>query len=472
MPKQNTWRGAFAAVLAGATFGATAQDAAPASAGDLEQRILILERKLEIQDEDARAKAKDAAVTTIGEKGFAWKSGDGNFEFKFRGLLQADGRFFTGDPAGSSYVDTVLLRRVEPTFELTLGKLAYFRLQPQFAGDSASTADVYGELRFHPAFTVRAGKFKEPLVLENLQSTGSITFIERGLPNELGANRDLGVQVQGELLSGTTTYALGVFNGAPDGRDSAATDTDNRKELAGRLFFEPFRNEPGFFQGLGFGVGASQGEKITAPSTTAATSSANFNNSLPRYRSPGQKDVFTYRIDSTAPTAANTVVANGTFTRVSPQLYFYRDSFGLIGEYITSKQEVAVSGATTAFEHVAYQGQLSYVLTGEDASYRGVKPANPYIPAGEGWGAVELAARYGVLDIDDAVFVGGSSTTGFADPAKSITEERTVGVALNWYLTGNARLGLNYDETRFVGGATGGDRDTEQALFTRFQLSF
>lgn len=455
-------------LAAAAILGAPAALAAPAEAAkqdELEQRIRILERKLELQAEETQARARDGVTTSAGEKGFGWKNADGSFEFKFKGLLQADSRIFIGDPAGQGLNDTFLLRRVEPTFELNLGKLVFFRLQPQFAGDTASTSDVYGELRFHPAFQVRAGKFKSPLGLENLQSTGAITFVERGFPTELGAGRDLGVQLQGELFAGTTQYQVAYGNGTPDGRDAAAQDTDNRKEGAARLFFEPFRNDPGFFQGLGFGIAGTLGSRLNTVGSNAATVTGNFNNSLPRYRSAGQNTIFTYLINA-APTAANTVVAAGTFSRVAPQAYFYNGGFGLLGEHVTSEQEVAINGAAATFEHVAWQGVASVVLTGEDASYRGVKPAAPWQLGGPGWGALEIAARYGALDIDDAVF------PAYASPAASVSEARNAGVALNWYLTGNARIGLDYEETDFTGGAAAGDRDREQVAFTRFQYSF
>lgn len=446
---------ALAAVGSLSTFTAIAQ-AGP----DLDQRLRVVERKLELQAEEAEAKAKDGTTASAGEKGFGFKNADGSFEFRFKGLLQADARVFLSDRPPVRFNDTFLLRRAEPSFELTLGKLAYFKLQPQFAGDTASTADVYGELRFDPGFGVRVGKFKEPLVLENLQSSPAITFVERGLPTELGAGRDLGLQLQGDLFAGTTSYAVGYFNGAPDGRDAAASDTDNRKEAAARLFFEPFRNDYGFFRGLGFGVAGSTGTKL------GAANAATFNNTLPRYRSPGQNTIFTYLIGAT-PSAANTVVAAGDHVRLTPQLYFYRGGFGLLAEQVASQQEVSIGGVTREFKHTAWQGALSYVLTGEEAGFKGIgKPAAPYVPGGEGWGALEIAARYGELDVDDDVF------PVYASPTASVTEARTTGGAINWYLTANVKLGLNYDATEFQGGAAGGDRRREQAVFTRLQLSF
>lgn len=439
---------------------------------ELEQRLRIIERQIEVQAQDAQAKPKEAAAANAGEKGFGIKSSDGSWEFKFKGLLQVDHRAFLNDAPAARFNDTFTFRRVEPVFELTLGKLGYFKLQPQFAGDTAATSDVYGELRFHPAFVLRAGKFKEPLSVENLQSAGAITFVERGYPSEISAGRDLGAQVQGEMFSGTTSYALGYFNGATDGRDAVSSDTDDHKEMAARLFFEPFKNDEGFLRGLGFGIAGSQGSKL-APALTASTTvtaaTATYNNTLPRYRSPGQNTIFAYKIASTGtPTAADTVLADGDHTRLVPQLYFYAGSLSLMAEHASSEQDVSFNSVAHTYKHDASEVVASYVLTGEAASYRGpAKPNAPYTPGGEGWGAFEVGARYGVLDLDDAAF-----TDGAADATKSVTKATSAGVVLNWYLTGNVRVAMDYTSTKFEGGATSGDRADEKAAFTRLQLSF
>ena len=113
----------------------------------------------------AQVEHLDTTVASASEKGFSLKSADGSFEFKLRGLLQADTRFFVGDEPPQRFNDTALLRRAEPAFELLLGKLAFFRLQPQFTGDVAAVLEAYGELRFAPAVSLRFGKFKTPLGL-------------------------------------------------------------------------------------------------------------------------------------------------------------------------------------------------------------------------------------------------------------------------------------------------------------------
>ena len=120
------------------------------------------------RDEARQAKAKEAPVVTAGASGASVKSGNGEYEFKFRGLVQGDGRFFSGEGSPN---DTFLLRRLRPTFEGSLGKLVGFRLTPELAGDSATVVDAYIDLKFDPAFTVRAGKVKGPVGLERLQQS-------------------------------------------------------------------------------------------------------------------------------------------------------------------------------------------------------------------------------------------------------------------------------------------------------------
>ncbi|HEY5972659.1 MAG TPA: porin, partial [Pseudoxanthomonas sp.] len=230
--------------------------------------------------------------------------------------------------------------------------------------------------------------------------------------------------------------------------DAITSNPDNEFEYAGRVFFEPFKNSAGALSGLGFGLGASVGD--------TRGSGSNF---LPRYRTPGQVQFFNYR---------SAVLADGERSRISPQGYFYRNSFGLLAEYIVSKQELDIGGVNEDLENKAWQATASYVLTGEDASYRGVvQPSNPFKPGEGGWGAFEVVGRYGVLGVDDDAFAL------FADPSVSASKAKAWTLGLNWYLTSNLKLVLNYLDTRFEGGAAAGaDREDEKAIFSRLQVAF
>lgn len=435
-------------------LGVAPADAAGDTAGvqDMDQRLRVIERRLELQAEEAAARAaKDPVVSLAAGKGLSVKSPDG-LELKVRGLVQADARMFVGDEDVPQN-DTFLFRRIRPTLEGGWGPLIGFRITPEFAGDSATIVDAYVDLRFDPRATVRVGKIKGPVGLERLQSGGAIALVERGFPTELAPNRDLGVQLQGDLFGNRVNYVVGVYNGAPDGRDAATTNPDNEFDYAGRLFWEPFKDAANGWSGLGLGVAASVGD-------TFGTG----NNVLPRYRTPGQAQFFAY--------GAN-VAADGLHRRLSPQGYFYRGPLGLLGEYISAEQTVRVTSGANAgrrehLVHDAYQLTASYVLTGEDAGYRGVaRPNQPFTIDGAGWGAFEVVGRYGALDLDDGTF------PLFASDTVSARSTRAWTLGVNWYLNGNLKLATNYTRAGFEGGAAAGaDREDETSIFTRAQFSF
>src|SRR5205823_3707158 len=106
-------------------------------------------------------------------------------------------------------------------------------------------------------------KFKEPVGLERLQSGANLLFVERGLPTQLVPNRDVGVQLHGELFDGAVNYAAGLFNGVQDsGSGDSDVGSDDHKDVAARLFAQPFKkSKPGPLQGLGFGLGGSWGNQ-------------------------------------------------------------------------------------------------------------------------------------------------------------------------------------------------------------------
>lgn len=418
------------------------------SLGALDQRLRVIERQLELQAEDTAAKAATASTVSLGPKGPSIRSpaADG-VELKLRALVQADSRTWLGDDRVPQN-DGFLLRRVRPTLEGSFGPLVAFRLTPEFAGDSASLVDAYVDLRFDPRATVRLGKVKGPVGLERLQSANAITFVERGFPTELAPNRDLGVQLQGDLAGGALQYVAGLYNGAPDGRDAPSTNADAEYEYAGRLFWEPFREAANGWSGLGIGLAGSHGDRTGSGS-----------NVLARYRTPGQVVFFNYRTP---------VAADGTHSRFSPQGTFHRGPFGLLAEYIESSQTLRSGSVRTRLDHRAWQLAASWVLTGEDASFRGVaRPDRPLTGDGGGFGAVEVAARIGALEIDEDAF------PLFADPAASARRARTWTVGVNWILTQNFKLVANYTQAVFDGGAlAAADRETEKTFFTRAQFAF
>jgi phosphate-selective porin OprO/OprP len=108
------------------------------------------------------------------------------------------------------------------------------------------------------------------------------------------------------------------------------------------------------------------------------------------------------------------------------------------------------------------------VLTGEDQTFRAVtKPESTFVRGAPGIGAWELVARAMEIDLDDDSF------PTYANPATSATRATSYGVGVNWYISSNAKIMLNYMQTGFESGSAGGaDRDDEKVLLGRFQVSY
>ncbi len=93
---------------------------------DLDQKLRILERRFELQQEGAAEKAKEAPGLVSGKEGFSLKSADGQFQLRLRGLIHIDARILKPD------TNTFLLRRVRPILEGTVYKIFDFSIDPRF----------------------------------------------------------------------------------------------------------------------------------------------------------------------------------------------------------------------------------------------------------------------------------------------------------------------------------------------------
>ena len=444
-----------------------------------EQRIRVLERKLELADETATASVKSAPVVKAAPAGISIAAADSGTVIKLRGNLAVDGRFFF-DQNTPQTADTFLLRRARPYIEGTVGSIYDFRFMPDFGGGRAVVQDAYVNARFKPWFAVQAGKFKGPVGLERLQPDQYNRFLELGFPSALLPNRDLGVQISGTVLSGALTYSAGYFDGTSDGASTDANttadlDNDGKRDWEGRVFALPFVNSDNFaLRGLGVGVGASY-----VNSTGAATSSATAvttTSLLSGYKTPGQQSLFSYRGDTAStPTINEATIADGVRRRVTPQIYYYLGPVGLLGEYAEVTQQVrrqidATTVRHATLQHSAWQVSASWFLTGEEAAYSSYTPSSTFQPGKPGTGAWELVARYQSISFDPEAFTGGSAS--FANGTTSAQGARALGLGVNWYLNQNFKWQFDYELTRYDGGATHGDRPDERAALTRFSLVF
>jgi phosphate-selective porin OprO/OprP len=430
---------------------------------EIDQRTRILDRKIELLEEEKAAHRATDAVVNAADRGFVIKSADNAFVARFGGVLQADGREYL-DQKDLSVNDTFLLRKARPVFTATFFDIADLRLMPDFGNGTANIQDAYVDLRPFSFIGLRGGKFKTPLGLERAQQEVAVVFPERAFPTSLAPNRDIGFELFGSVLGGTIAYEGGVFNGSTDNAQAEDLDTNHAKDFAGRLFVLPFKTDAhSLLTNLGVGFGASTGNQKGKPAVIGAKPAAAIP-VLPSYKSAGQNTIFSYLVNDAA--ADSTVLSKGRRTRWSPQGYYYVGPVGILGEYIQERQHVVKGTNSANLKHTAWQVTGEAVWGGKP-TFEGVLVERPFDPRKGTWGALELAGRYSELDLDNAAF------PIYADPTKSVTKAQAFGVALNWHWSRNIKLSLAFEHTKFKGGAaSNGDRHPENTLFQMIQGAF
>ena len=395
--------------------------------------------------QDRPAAPSSQPPTTAGDGGFAVQSANGDFQLRFGLLVHADARFALADDA-EQVIDAFAIRRLRPSLRGRFARRFEFYLNPDFANGTLVVQDAYIDTVFSPAFRLRAGKGKTPFGLERLHSASNMLFFERALPTALAPNRDIGVQVLGDIAGGAVSYLAGVMNGVADG-GSADLDSNDGKDVSGRLVVRPFQKQPAGnpVRGLGLAISGSTGMQSGSLA-------------LPTLRTQSLlQPYFSYLGAS----------ADGRRTRYSPQAFYYHKAFGGFAEYVHSRVPVVEGALREEIAHTAWQVAGSLVLTGEAATDAGagVRPRANFDFGNGHWGAFQVAARYHTLEVDEA-----ARTLGFALAGSSVKAAAWT-LGLNWYLTPNFKYVVNFERTVFDGNADGA-RPAENGLAFRTQINF
>lgn len=423
----------------------------------LRQKILILERLRDNDQEAAKAAAEKVGKALADGKGFTLISQDDkSFSLKLKGFVQSVGTYYFDDSEKKQYTNNFTARRVQTHFDGVLYKDFSFRVHSDFAGSAFVLLDSYLDWAFLPEIGLRVGKFKVPTNLERLQSSPRAQFIEAGYSSALLPNRDLGIQLQGNAGEGLFEYQLGVFNGVSDAA-SGVDDVNDDKDVWARVYVSPFANSSLYFlQGLGLGISGSQGyhQKGT----------------LPTYRTPNRKTFFSYL-------AADT--AQGKVFRYNPQASYLNGAFNLSGDFASTTQKLRKNGISPEeLTHTAWSVVASWIITGEAQSYRGIKVKNAINDSGIG--AIEVLGRVGGFNADEKAF----ERNNWADTTRSAKSALGYTVGVNWYLNNAVRLQLNYEHHFFDGGlsqtvGTGTarrveviDQDDEKVVSLSFNVAY
>jgi phosphate-selective porin OprO/OprP len=176
---------------------------------------------------------------------------------------------------------------------------------------------------------------------------------------------------------------------------------------------------------------------------------------LPAFRTSVLQSYFSYQ----------GAAADGTRRRLSPSVFYYYKSFGGFGEFMRSSQWVSKASVRRYITNNAFEVTGSFVLTGEAASDRGVRPKNNFDPAAHHWGALQLLGRFTELKVDPQAFDSGFAATGASREAQSFT------IAANWYPNPYIKFYGTFERTVFDRNAAGA-RHPENAILFRSQLGF
>jgi phosphate-selective porin OprO/OprP len=383
----------------------------------------------------SRSTADEVATSRAGEQGV---------RLQFGLLIHADGRVLLAR-AGAAQVDPFAFRRFRPSVRGTFARRFEFYFNPDFAGGVLVVQDAYVEAVLGPSLRIRAGKGKTPFGLERLHAASNLLFFSRAFPTAIAPNRDIGLQVSGDVVGGQVSYTLALMNGVADG-ESTARDTGRGKDVSGRLIVRPFSGLGATpLAGLGLAMALSAGRQL-GPAA------------LPTFRTASLERTFFAYEDASA---------DGVRRRYSPQVFYYHKSFGGFAEWVHSTTPIRKESVRREIGHGAWQIAGSVVLSGESATDAGagIRPRRGFDLRKRSFGALQVSARYHALDVENRALA-------FALAAPNVTRKAdawTVGV--NWYLTQHLRYTLNVERTIFHGHSEG-SQIGETALVARTQVNF
>jgi phosphate-selective porin OprO/OprP len=368
-------------------------------------------------------------------------SENGEHKLEFHALLDADGRFFLTDKGG---IGTFLIRRARPSIDAKLFRYFELTIVPEFASSRFALLDAFGNVHLWDELQLRLGKGKPPVGLERLQSSRDTMFPETAFPSQLVPNRDVGAQLHGKVNDGAFEWAVGVYNGVPNGQ-MGDTDTNDSKDIDARVFVHPFKpTDIDALKGLGFGVAGTMGNQLGPVGPYVTSGGATF---------------FSY---------GSSVIARGKRTIVTPQAYYYGGPVGAMFELVRVRDRyVHPNGTSGSTGTTAWALQAAFALGGKE-TWKGVKVDKPLDPAKGDLGAFELGARYGSLRVGDSAFA-----RGFANRNSAAQLATQWGLAGSWHFGDGNHLRVSYERTDYRGGAAGGeDKKPELLLLTRLQTAF
>lgn len=347
--------------------------------------------------------------------GLTISSYDGASSFSIGGRVMLDSAHYSLDDIG----DDSEIRRLRLEID---GQYFYnwnYAFSVDYAGNDTKVKNAYLVYRGEQPYQLYFGQFKQPFGLENQTSSKYLTFAERALPDALVPQRSLGLG-----LSAKTSHwraAAGLFS-EPVSKQ-ANDGTDQGLSLTARVHYAPWHSKQ---RALHLGMGASYRDVR--------------NGDVIRYRQGPESHLSDIKF---LDTGKNTIDSADHIVALGAEMAVVKGPFSLQGEWIRNSISQKNGLPDLDFEGGYLFG--SWLITGESRRYKFKKGAFGRIKVRSSRGAIEVAARYSELNLQQNNVNGG--------------KQNNTSLGLNWYINSHIRLMNNYILVK-----------TETDNFTIFQL--
>jgi phosphate-selective porin OprO/OprP len=365
----------------------------------------------------------------IGPKQLRYTTPDENWRFRVGGRLHLDFYGFDDDVTDLGD-DGFELRRARLYGTIQAFEDWKFKIDGELSDSQNRRGWRNLWLQWRPLekLRLRIGNQISPITIEEFTSSNDLTFMERSLINGMAPGFLTGLSA---LYSGEQDWSLigGVYFEPLGSQDNDKRKADGVSFIT-RATWAPWfdREDPTCFVHLG----------------------ASF-----EYRNVDDGIRLRTRPESGG---ATRLVDTGALTDADDSLTFGVETAAVWGP-VSAQAEflgVNVMRSTDVFFWGAY-GQLSWMPTGESRRYSPKRGAFLSMRPKSRWGALELAARYSYIDLQDGDVLGG--------------KEQNVTLGVNWHLTRYIRLMFNYIFIDAELPVTGISDDPQIAEF-RIQVAF
>lgn len=350
-------------------------------------------------------KSIDNPVTFTLDPAPTWQTQDLSTKFKVGGYALYDFGGFSNSKLNHGIAGDI--RSAAISISGTIDSIWDFKIENNFSSDTVKLSSAYVTYKGFESLKFTVGRSGTDFGFDNTMSSRDISFIESANLSAFAPDMKDGVGIS---YFGPNGYITIAANSKINRQDS-----QQKRGLTARASVAPINDDQNVVH---FGVSGAVAEP--KPYTTNG------------YKFTPEFTLSKNFIDTGAfnMSRSRTAVAE-LVGRAGP--------LSLQTEYLIQH----VSGSNSPhYRFKGYYGQVAYNLTGEVRAYdgtggvfKGIEPLRPFNPQTSDFGAVEVAARYSVVDLN-------------SHQVNKFGKMKVATAAVNWYLNKNIKTAFDYSVSR------------------------